>query len=37
VPPLCQHMQIKLSGGATATRDELLALIVRGALVPEQS
>jgi len=35
-PPLCKHLQIKLSGGATATRDELLGLTVRGALVPEQ-
>ena len=36
VPPLCQHAQIQLSGGATATRDELLSLTIRGALVPEQ-
>jgi hypothetical protein len=35
-PPLCQHLQIQLSGGANATKDELLALVVRGAIVPEQ-
>ena len=37
VPPLCKHMQIKLNGGATPTADEMLALTVRGVLVPEQS
>jgi len=36
VPPLCRHMQIKLSGAATATKDELLSLTIRGALVAEQ-
>jgi hypothetical protein len=35
-PPICRHMQIKLSGGAVTTRDEILALTVRGALVSEQ-
>lgn len=35
-PPLCQHLQVQLSGGATATKDELLALVIRGARVPEQ-
>lgn len=36
VPPLCQHLQIQLTGTGAATKDELLALVVRGALVPEQ-
>jgi len=36
-PPLCKHLQIKLSGGATNTKDELLSLTIRGALVPEQT
>lgn len=36
-PPLCKHMQVKLSGKATATKDELLSLTIRGARVPENS
>jgi hypothetical protein len=36
VPPICTHMQIQLIGGATNTRDEILRITVRGALVPEQ-
>ncbi|MHB8501519.1 MAG: phage head spike fiber domain-containing protein [Candidatus Acidiferrales bacterium] len=34
--PICTHMQVQLTGGATNTRDELLRLTVRGELVPEQ-
>lgn len=36
VPPICTHLQIQLNGGATNTRDEILRITVRGALVPEQ-
>jgi hypothetical protein len=36
VPPLCTHMQVQLTGGATNTKDELLRLTIRGELVPEQ-
>jgi hypothetical protein len=36
VPPLCRYLQIKLSGAANDTKDELLALSIRGVLVPEQ-
>lgn len=41
IPPICRHIQIKLTGGLTSglpasTRDEMLALTVRGALVNEQ-
>lgn len=35
-PPICQHMQVQLTGANAATKDEVLALVVRGALVPEQ-
>lgn len=35
-PPLCQHMQVRLDGANAATKDEILALVIRGALVPEQ-
>jgi hypothetical protein len=35
-PPICRHMQIQLTGQTVATRDEVLALTVRGARVPEQ-
>lgn len=37
LPPICRHMQIQLSGAPGSTKDELLALTVRGALVPEQA
>lgn len=36
VPPLARHMQIRLSGAATNTKDEILSVMVRGALQPEQ-
>lgn len=36
-PPLGQHMQIQLTGTAAATKDELLSLTVRGALIEEQN
>ena len=41
VPPICRHIQVQLSGQITsglpaATKDELLALTIRGALVSEQ-
>jgi hypothetical protein len=36
VPPVGRHMQIKLSGAAASTKDEILALTVRGALIEEQ-
>jgi hypothetical protein len=37
VPPIGRHMQIQLSGAATPTKDELLALTVRGCIIEEQS
>lgn len=37
VPPLGRHIQIKLSGGAVATQDEILALTIRGEILAEQS
>ena len=33
--PTLRHMQVQLTGTAVATKDELLALTIRGALVPE--
>jgi hypothetical protein len=33
--PTLRHMQVQLTGGAQTTKDELLALTIRGALVPE--
>jgi hypothetical protein len=36
VPPICTHLQLQLSGGATNTKDEVLRITIRGALVPEQ-
>lgn len=36
-PPVCRHLQIKLSGTAVSTKDEILSLSIRGALVPEQT
>lgn len=36
VPPICRHIQIKLSGAAVTTKDEILAITIRGALVPEE-
>ena len=37
VPPVCRHTQIELSGTAVTTKDEVLAITVRGALIPEQT
>jgi hypothetical protein len=36
VPPVCRHLQIQVAGGAATTKDEILALTIRGALTPEQ-
>lgn len=36
VPPVCRHMQVKLSGGAVATQDEVLAITIRGSHINEQ-
>lgn len=35
--PICRHIQIQLSGQSATTKDEILALTVRGALEAEQS
>ena len=35
-PPICRHLQVQLSGVAANTKDELLSLMIRGVLVPEQ-
>lgn len=40
-PPVCRHMQVKLTGGTVdgaeqSTKDELLGLTIRGCLVSEQ-
>lgn len=37
VPPVCRHMQVQLSGTAANTADEVLSIMIRGAIVPEQS
>ena len=37
VPPVCRHMQVKLSGTAVGTQDEILALTIRGEIINEQS
>lgn len=37
VPPVCRHMQVKLSGSAVATQDEVLSLTIRGEHIGEQS
>lgn len=37
VPPVCRHMQVQLSGIAANTADEVLSIMIRGAIVPEQS
>lgn len=37
VPPVCRHMQVQLSGVAANTADEVLSIMIRGAIVPEQS
>lgn len=34
--PVCRHIQIQLSGDSVTTKDEMLAVTIRGALVPEQ-
>lgn len=36
-PPLCKHLQIKLSGAAANTADEILTIGIRGELVAEQT
>ena len=36
VCPTCRHMQIRLSGGQTATADEILSISLRAARVSEQ-
>lgn len=36
IPPVCRHMQIQLSGVAANTADEVLSVMIRGAIVPEQ-
>lgn len=37
VPPVCRHMQIQVSGlAANTTKDEILAITIRGARIPEQ-
>lgn len=36
VPPIGRHMQLKVSGAALTTKDELLAITVRGAIIEEQ-
>ena len=35
MPPLGRHMQLRFSGAATATKDEILSSTIRGALVEE--
>lgn len=37
IPPVCRHMQIQLSGAPANTADEILSIMIRGAIVPEQS
>ena len=37
VCPTCRHLQVKVAGGAQTTKDEILALTIRGALVSEQT
>lgn len=37
IPPVGRHCQIQLSGGATNTKDEVLALTIRGEIVGEQA
>jgi hypothetical protein len=34
--PVCRHIQVSVSGNAVATKDEMLGITVRGALVLEQ-
>lgn len=36
VPPVCRHIQLQLTGTAVATEDEILAITIRGAKIPEQ-
>lgn len=36
VPPVCRNLQIKLSGSAVDTQDEILALTIRGMHISEQ-
>lgn len=36
VPPVGRHLQVKLSGAAVSTKDEILALTIRGAIINEQ-
>ena len=35
--PMCKHLQIQISGGTEITKDEMLAITVRGALETEQA
>jgi hypothetical protein len=35
--PMCRHIQIQISGSAAATKDEMLAITIRGALETEQA
>lgn len=37
VCPTCRHFQVQLAGGLQTTKDELLALTIRGCLVSEQT
>lgn len=37
VPPIGRHLQVKLSGSAVNTKDELLALTVRGEIINEEN
>jgi len=36
LPPVCRHIQIKLTGATAHTKDELLALTIRGEVINEQ-
>lgn len=36
-PPVVQHMQLQINGALASTADEILALVIRGALVAEQA
>ena len=36
IPPIGRHLQLQLTGAATATKDELLSTTIRGALIEEE-
>jgi len=36
IPPICRHIQIKLTGAVAHTKDELLSLTIRGEILNEQ-